>query len=88
MNNNAISYSRRSLSRSLKFVFPLFCILACYSSFAQHPVGIFDDNVDIGNPKLAGSASYDEANQTYNISGAGSNIWFTPVSTSPRGSLT
>lgn len=26
---------------------------------AQHPVGIFDDHADIGNPKLAGHASYD-----------------------------
>jgi hypothetical protein len=43
---------------------------------AQHPVGIFEDNLDIGHPKLAGSASYDEASQTYNLTGAGSNIWF------------
>jgi hypothetical protein len=63
MNNNVISCYQRSLSGSLKFVFPLFCILICYSSFAQHPVGIFDNNLDIGNPKLPGSASYDEANQ-------------------------
>ena len=76
MNNNVFFFPSRCLPRSLKFMFPLFCILASHSSFAQHPVGIFEDNVDIGNPKLAGSASYDEANQTYNISGAGSNIWF------------
>jgi Tol biopolymer transport system component len=44
--------------------------------FAQHPIGIFENSMDIGSPKLAGSASFDEANQTYNISGAGSNIWF------------
>ncbi|GAC1441867.1 MAG: SMP-30/gluconolactonase/LRE family protein [Sediminibacterium sp.] len=43
---------------------------------AQHPVGIFDDHMDIGHPKLSGAASYDEKTQTYNITGAGSNIWF------------
>ncbi len=43
---------------------------------AQHPVGIFEDHKDIGDPKLAGDASYDEATQTYNIKGSGDNIWF------------
>jgi TolB protein len=44
--------------------------------FAQHPVGIFENHEDIGNPKIKGNASYDEASQTYNIEGGGSNIWF------------
>ncbi|HXD79239.1 MAG TPA: hypothetical protein VN616_15585 [Puia sp.] len=43
---------------------------------AQHPVGIFDDHLDIGNPKLSGDASYDSATQSYTIKGGGSNIWF------------
>ncbi len=43
---------------------------------AQNKVGVFENNKDIGNPKISGSASYDEANQTYTISGAGYNIWF------------
>jgi TolB protein len=54
----------------------LTCLLAATSGFAQHPVGIFDDHMDIGHPKLAGDASYDESNQTYTIKGAGDNIWF------------
>ena len=41
------------------------------------PLGEFDDHGDIGNPKLAGSASYDPASQTYTVSGAGVNLWFT-----------
>ncbi|HZE84028.1 MAG TPA: hypothetical protein VE035_06935 [Puia sp.] len=45
-------------------------------SYAQHPIGVFDNHTDIGNPKLSGSATYDEATQTYSISGAGVNIWF------------
>src|SRR5580704_3778383 len=43
---------------------------------AQHPVGIFDDHLDIGHPKLAGDATYDAATQVYNLKGAGDNIWF------------
>jgi len=45
-------------------------------SIAQHPVGIFDDHLDIGNPKLKGDANYDENTQTYNLAGGGYNIWF------------
>lgn len=51
-------------------------IFAAGTVMAQHPVGIFDDHMDIGNPKLAGDASFDEATQTYDIKGAGDNIWF------------
>ena len=43
---------------------------------AQHPVGIFDDHADIGNPKLKGNASYDASTQTYHLAGAGTNVWF------------
>lgn len=50
--------------------------IAINASFAQHPIGIFEDNLDIGNPKLAGAATYDEATQTYDLAGAGDNIWF------------
>lgn len=39
-------------------------------------VGEFEDHGDVGTPKLAGSASYDAANQAYTISGAGTNMWF------------
>lgn len=39
------------------------------------PVGEFEDHGDIGAPKLAGNASYDEASQEYTLSGAGTNMW-------------
>jgi len=67
---------RRVLIRASRIIFFLFYALAWKGSYAQHPVGIFEDHLDIGKPKLAGSASYDEATQSYNITGAGSNIWF------------
>ena len=62
--------------RNCKFIL-LFCITLFFDrSIAQHPVGIFDDHLDIGNPKLKGDASYDEKTQTYSLAGAGYNIWF------------
>jgi len=39
-------------------------------------VGIFDDHVDVGNPKIKGDATYDDKTQTYNLAGGGYNIWF------------
>ena len=41
------------------------------------PVGQFEDHADIGAPKIAGSASYDEARQEYLFSAGGANIWAT-----------
>jgi TolB protein len=46
-------------------------------TFAQNPsVGIFQFNADIGNPKNAGAARYDEVSQTYTLTGSGYNIWY------------
>jgi Tol biopolymer transport system component len=42
----------------------------------SNPVGIFESHSDVGNPKVAGSAQYDEATQTYTLGGGGYNIWF------------
>ena len=54
----------------------LTCLFAAGSGFSQRPVGIFEDHMDIGHPKLAGDASYDTSTQIYTIRGAGDNIWF------------
>jgi len=43
---------------------------------SESPIGIFESSIDIGNPRIAGSATYDESTQTYTIKGGGSNIWF------------
>ncbi|MDQ6903857.1 MAG: hypothetical protein M3139_12705, partial [Bacteroidota bacterium] len=40
------------------------------------PLGIFSKSADIGNPKNAGAARYNEATQTYYLKGSGYNIWF------------
>ena len=47
-----------------------------YASFAQlSPIGQFDHHQDVGNPKKAGTAIYNDQDQTYTISGAGINVW-------------
>lgn len=52
--------------------------LASVSGFSEGtPVGEFDGATGVGNPKLAGSATYDPATQEYTITGAGTNMWFT-----------
>ena len=43
----------------------------------ENPLGEFEDQTDIGSPKLPGSASYAAANHDYTVSGAGTNMWFT-----------
>ncbi|RRQ48399.1 biopolymer transporter TolR [Maribacter algicola] len=43
---------------------------------AQHTMGIFDRTTAVGDPKVKGKATYDVVNQTYTITGAGTNMWF------------
>ena len=44
------------------------------SAFAA-PVGQFDDHADVGAPKIAGSATYDAAAQSYTFTAGGTNMW-------------
>ena len=61
----------------MKLLLLLILPVLYFSAYAQtNAIGIFDGHKDIGNPKLAGSASFDEGSQTYAITGGGSNIWF------------
>ncbi|MEI6050543.1 MAG: hypothetical protein WCS03_16715 [Bacteroidota bacterium] len=46
------------------------------ASAQNTPVGIFQGNSDIGNPKNPGSAVYNQDDQSYSLKGAGYNIWF------------
>jgi Tol biopolymer transport system component len=68
--------TRRKRTSAATLLLAFLGLLASGTLQAQHPVGIFDDHLDIGHPKLAGDATYDAATQTYNIKGAGDNIWF------------
>ncbi len=38
--------------------------------------GIFEGNIDVGNPKIKGSTVYDKKTKTYTLTGSGYNIWF------------
>jgi len=54
-------------------------MLSCLLNIASAqntPVGIFQANSDIGNPKKPGSAVYDPTDQSYTLKGGGYNIWF------------
>ena len=55
------------------YIFLLFCF---HASFAQERVGIFENHADVGTPKLAGSTSFNESDQSYLLKGSGYNIWF------------
>lgn len=60
----------------IKLILLCTCFYLSQLSFAQErTIGIFQYNQDIGNPKKAGSATYDETTQVYTIKGAGYNIW-------------
>jgi hypothetical protein len=45
-------------------------------SMAQNSVGVFTTHSDIGNPKMKGGATYNQADQTYKLKAGGYNIWF------------
>jgi len=57
------------------------CFLFCSIIFSAHaqsgPLGIFDDQGDIGPVKHKGSGTYDDKLQQYHLSGSGSNVWAT-----------
>ena len=42
---------------------------------AQHPIGIFDAQADIGRGRPSPPASYDPKRQSYLVAGAGKNMW-------------
>lgn len=63
------------LTLRIKSLATLAVLLLSANTFAQE-LGVFEENADVGNPQLPGSAEYDEATQAYTIRGAGYNIWF------------
>lgn len=59
-----------------KYIVPFCWVFLLNTAIAQNPVGIFENTSDVGNPKMSGSSEYNQQDQTYNIKGAGYNIWF------------
>ena len=60
----------------MRSLFVALLLLTAYSTMAQSTIGIFKTSADIGNPKIKGTAVYNATEQTYNLKGAGYNIWF------------
>jgi TolB protein len=57
-------------------VFTLSAIIFNQKTFAQSAAtGIFDNQTDVGNIKLAGNTTYNPKSQQYTITGSGANIW-------------
>lgn len=51
-------------------------ILTAFHSFAQTAEPQFENNQDVGNPKIKGAARFDQQEQVYHLTGGGYNIWF------------
>jgi len=61
----------------MKFSYlPLYIFILSTGYAQENPVGLFQDHLDVGSPKNAGTTQYDEASQTYTLKGSGYNIWF------------
>ncbi|WP_353481064.1 hypothetical protein [Haliscomenobacter sp.] len=65
------------MKRSLSIFSTLICCCIMLTLPAQSSkIGIFDEAVDVGKPKIAGSSIYDPTTQEYTLTGAGYNLWF------------
>ncbi|MCE7065837.1 hypothetical protein [Dyadobacter sp. CY326] len=59
-----------------RLALPILLFVAILTGFAPAKIGVFEQNADIGNPKVAGSSKFDPATNVYTMKGAGYNIWF------------
>ena len=62
--------------KSIKQWIPVVFILATVACNTAPNLGIFEGNQDIGAVKYPGSLKYDPSNESYAISGGGTNMWF------------
>lgn len=53
----------------------LICLLLAAAPVSAQQYGIFDASTDVGNPRLRGSAAYNQTTQEYTLRGAGANMW-------------
>ncbi|CAN5725543.1 hypothetical protein BH24BAC1_BH24BAC1_39470 [soil metagenome] len=61
----------------IKSILTAIFLLFSLAAFAQNQgLGVFEASTDIGNPKKAGAAQFDEKTQTYTLMGSGYNIGF------------
>ncbi|MFD2934720.1 hypothetical protein [Spirosoma flavum] len=62
--------------RTTSFFLLTAAVCLSISFIAIKPIGVFQNSLDIGKPKLAGSSTYNEVRKEYKLSGSGYNIWF------------
>ena len=60
----------------MKSLLLILSVLTSTISMAQSGVGIFSNHADIGKPKIAGNATFNTSDQSYNLKAGGYNIWF------------
>ena len=63
-------------ARILKLIVAFAACIFSLGSVAQQ-VGVFDGHDDVGAVLHKGSANYNEAGHSYQLTGSGGNIWFT-----------
>lgn len=51
-------------------------VLLSIAANGQTSDPVFEGNTDIGNPKIKGSSTFNQTDQSYLLKGAGYNIWF------------
>lgn len=51
-------------------------VALCFNLLAQSQNSFFPETKDVGNPALSGKVLFNSEDQTYEISGAGTNMWF------------
>ena len=59
----------------MKSAFLALCLATPIWGQSPSDLGIFENQTDVGNPSLKGSAMFDPAAQTYRVTGAGANMW-------------
>jgi len=60
----------------MKYALISFCVCFLLNDLHAQSAGIFQQQGDIGKPKLQGGISFDASSQSYSLSGSGYNIWF------------
>ncbi len=75
-NPRPLAKSARSTRhpRVVLFTFAVVLLLTV-ASRAQEPVGIFENHADVGTVLHPGSAVFDQAKNTYTLTGSGENMW-------------
>ena len=64
------------MNLTVKYLVCFILLVAVVSCETKPNLGMFEGSNDIGEVKLAGSVEFDSGEDTYTISGSGTNMWF------------